>query len=132
MALIRLCRTRVSGLPRETSDARGPSGDYTYVPCEFGKACCFDIIFDLYVALGVCAQDKPVHTNRAGGVAASGTTLRAIVASGALESLNWPNFSAYRTPMATLYQRSNYAPVWIRNGSPTPQALEMISIPTGG
>ena len=30
--------------------------------------------------------------------------------------------------METLYRRSGYAPVWIRNGHPIPQALEMISI----
>ena len=93
------------------------------------------LLFVLMLALGVCAQDNPVRSNPSRMNASSRqeleesrTTLRATVASGRLEILRWPNFSDYRLQLETLYQRSGYAPVWIRNGSPTPQALEMISI----
>ena len=93
------------------------------------------LLFAFMLALGVCAQDNPARSNSSRMNASSrqelegsGTTLRAIVASGRLEILRWPNFSDYRLQVETLYQRSGYAPVWIRNGSPTPQALEMISI----
>ena len=56
------------------------------------------------------------------------TGLRALVASGRLEDLRWPNFPDYRAQVENLYRRSGYATVWIRKGQPTPQALEMISI----
>ena len=58
----------------------------------------------------------------------SGTAVRAIVASGRLEDLRWPNFPDYRAQMETLYRRSGYATVWFHNGQPTPQGLEMISV----
>jgi len=58
----------------------------------------------------------------------SGTTLRVVVASGRLEDLRWPDFPDYRAQVESLYQRSGYAAVWIRNGQPTPQAQEMTSI----
>jgi murein L,D-transpeptidase YcbB/YkuD len=92
----------------------------------------FFLVFTL--ALSVSAQNNSAHS-KAGmnaGVrekgAASGTTVHAIVASGRLEMLRWPNFSDYRLQLETLYQRSGYAPVWLHRGHPTPQALEMISI----
>jgi murein L,D-transpeptidase YcbB/YkuD len=93
------------------------------------------LLFVFMLAIGVCAQDNSVRSNPSRMNASSshelegsGTTLRAIVASGRLEILQWPNFSDYRIQLETLYQRSGYAPVWIRDGAPTPQALEMISI----
>jgi murein L,D-transpeptidase YcbB/YkuD len=55
-------------------------------------------------------------------------SLRAIVASGRLVTLRWPNFTDYRAQVENLYRHSNYATVWIRSGHPTPQALEMISV----
>lgn len=54
--------------------------------------------------------------------------LRALVASGRLEDLRWPNFPDYRAQVENLYRRSGYATVWVHQGQPTPQALEMISI----
>ena len=54
--------------------------------------------------------------------------MRAIVASGRLEVLRWPNFPDYRLQVDSLYRRSGYSTVWIHKGNPTSQALEMISI----
>lgn len=51
--------------------------------------------------------------------------VRRIVSAGRLEMLRWPNFSDYRSILETFY-RPTYAPVWIRNGRPTPAALELI------
>jgi hypothetical protein len=75
------------------------------------------------LALGISAQ-----TDSRGNPENSRTTLRAIVASGRLVTLRWPNFPDYRAQVESLYQRSGYATVWIHNGHPTPQALEMIAI----
>ena len=60
--------------------------------------------------------------------ATAGTSLRAIVASGRLEVLRWPNFPDYRLEVDSLYRRSGYSTIWIHKGNPTSQALEMISI----
>jgi murein L,D-transpeptidase YcbB/YkuD len=75
------------------------------------------------LTLGIRAQ-----ADSRGNPENSRTTLRAIVASGRLVTLRWPNFPDYRAQVESLYQRSGYATVWIHNGHPTPQALEMISI----
>jgi len=85
------------------------------------------------IFMGVSAQASPdsngtKNLSVRAGSAASETTLRAIVASGRLDILRWPNFSDYRLQLETLYRRSGYAPVWLHEGHPTPQALEMISI----
>ena len=60
--------------------------------------------------------------------ATAATSVRAIVASGRVEVLRWPNFSDYRIEVDSLYRRSGYTTVWINQGKPTSQALEMISI----
>jgi murein L,D-transpeptidase YcbB/YkuD len=88
----------------------------------------------LVLAFAVSAQQSPTASNRStnanspAGHTASPSALHQIVATGHLEILRWPDFSDYRLPLETLYQRSAYAPLWIRAGSPAPQALEMISI----
>ena len=53
--------------------------------------------------------------------------LNAIVASGKLSSLRWPDFSNYRKYIQELYEPLGYTTVWIRNGQPTPQALGLIA-----
>ena len=57
-----------------------------------------------------------------------GAALRAIVASGRLPTLRWPNFPDYRHQVESLYRRSGYKTVWVHGGQPTAQAGEMISI----
>jgi L,D-transpeptidase YcbB len=56
------------------------------------------------------------------------TRLSAIVASGHLEDLRWPNFSDYRLHLTNFYRPSGYKPTWIRDGAPTTQAIELIQI----
>jgi murein L,D-transpeptidase YcbB/YkuD len=79
------------------------------------------LMFMLGVGTGAQADSR-------GNLEKPGSGVRAIVASGRLETLHWPNFSDYRVLVDNLYGRSGYAPVWVRKGHPTPQALEMISI----
>jgi len=54
--------------------------------------------------------------------------LSAIVASGRLEDLRWPDFSDYRAHVTNFYRPSGYKLAWIGDGQPTPQALELIKI----
>ena len=53
--------------------------------------------------------------------------LRAIIASGTVEDLRWPNFTDYRQSTQKLYKATNYAAVWIRDGQASPQALAVIA-----
>jgi murein L,D-transpeptidase YcbB/YkuD len=54
--------------------------------------------------------------------------LQALVASGNMDSMRWPNFSDYRTTLQKFYQPTAYAPAWIQGTRPTPQALSLIAI----
>jgi murein L,D-transpeptidase YcbB/YkuD len=77
-----------------------------------------------------------VETNSPTGVKTSGSQkpgstdaqLSAIVASGRLEDLRWPDFSDYRLHVTNFYRPSGYRPAWTRNGQPTAQAVELIQI----
>jgi murein L,D-transpeptidase YcbB/YkuD len=60
--------------------------------------------------------------------AAGEQELRAIVASGRLADLQWPNFSDYTAHTKEFYEKSGYALEWSRGGKPTPQAIESIGI----
>lgn len=80
-------------------------------------------IFVFILALGI-----PAQADSRASLEKPGSTLRAVVASGRLEDLRWPNFPDYRAQVESLYRRSGYATVWLHSGHPTPQALLMISI----
>jgi L,D-transpeptidase YcbB len=54
--------------------------------------------------------------------------LGAIVASGRLDDLRWPNFANYRPQLTNFYRPSAYELAWVRNGQPTTQATELIQI----
>jgi murein L,D-transpeptidase YcbB/YkuD len=59
------------------------------------------------------------------GVAAR---VSAIVASGRLEDLRWPNFSDYRSQLSSFYRPSGYKLAWVQDGQPSSQALELIQV----
>src|SRR5208282_6021524 len=96
-------------LPRSQGawDARGPQ-EFTRMQransIPNSIHCAVTVLLSIFVlALGVCAQDIPGHSNltrvnesSGGEVEGAGSTLHAIVASGRLENLRWPNFSDYR------------------------------------
>jgi L,D-transpeptidase YcbB len=52
----------------------------------------------------------------------------AIVASGHLRELRWPNFFGYRSQLMTFYRSSGSRLAWLRDGKPTEQAVELIQI----
>jgi murein L,D-transpeptidase YcbB/YkuD len=54
--------------------------------------------------------------------------LRAIVASGRLVDLQWPNFSELAAPVQEFYKQAGYKLGWSQGGKPTAQALELIGI----
>ncbi len=58
----------------------------------------------------------------------SAALLNAIAASGRLEELRWPNFSDYRSQLAAFYRPAGYTLAWVRDGQPTAQAVELISV----
>jgi murein L,D-transpeptidase YcbB/YkuD len=60
-------------------------------------------------------------------VAGVAPLLQGIAASGTLADLHAPNFTDYRYLVVKLYESVNYAPVWVRNEQPTPQALTVIA-----
>ncbi|MGA3043947.1 MAG: L,D-transpeptidase family protein [Bryobacteraceae bacterium] len=63
-----------------------------------------------------------------GGVSDAPSQVRTIAAAGQLPELRWPDFSDYRAHVQNFYQPAGYAPAWIRDGQPTPQALKIIEI----
>ena len=54
------------------------------------------------------------------------TAVREIVASGKLADLRWPDFSDYKAHLDSFYAPASYAPTWLQNGQPSPQALALI------
>jgi murein L,D-transpeptidase YcbB/YkuD len=58
--------------------------------------------------------------------AAVSARLHAIATAGKLADLRWPDFSDYQQHFQRLYDTVNFAPVWVRDGQPTLQALGVI------
>src|SRR5258707_3772812 len=52
--------------------------------------------------------------------------IQSLVNSGNLEGLRWPNFSDYRASLKKFYEPTGYAPAWVREAQPVPQALSLI------
>ena len=82
-----------------------------------------------FMALGCHSQSTPsppqaANTSNTEAVAGQ---LRTIAAAGTLADLTFPDFPDYSQQVQALYQSVNYAPVWVRDGQATPQALAMIT-----
>jgi murein L,D-transpeptidase YcbB/YkuD len=88
------------------------------------------LIFSFCLAVSGChsqtANPPQQQSNSIIDLAAVSTRLHKIAASGTLSDLHWPNFTDYRLHFQHVYDASNFAPVWLRNGKPTPQALAVI------
>ena len=59
--------------------------------------------------------------------APNAATLRAIVDSGRLADLRWPDFSDYRSHLVAFYEPAGYAPAWVGSDGPSSQALALIA-----
>jgi murein L,D-transpeptidase YcbB/YkuD len=55
------------------------------------------------------------------------TEMASLINSAALPELGQPGFSKYQQQVSEFYQKGGYAPVWIRDGRPTPQGSAMIA-----
>jgi murein L,D-transpeptidase YcbB/YkuD len=64
------------------------------------------------------------QTSSASGVPA----LHGIVDSGHNADLRWPDFSAYKTEVAKLYETNGYSLLWVQNGRVRPQGLAVIAL----
>jgi len=54
--------------------------------------------------------------------------LRVLASQGVLAELRWPDYSDYRVQVQKFYAPAGYAPAWIQNLRPTPQAQAMMTI----
>src|SRR5271163_1605881 len=81
------------------------------------------------IALGCHSQIAPTPPQAGPTVNAEAVAgqLRTIAAAGTLVDLTFPNFPDYSQQVQALYQSVNYAPVWVRDGQATPQALALIT-----
>ena len=52
--------------------------------------------------------------------------LSALIASGTLPDLRWPNFTDYRADVKKFYDQGGNSLAWIQNGKASPQAVAMI------
>jgi L,D-transpeptidase YcbB len=71
---------------------------------------------------------KPMNHRARAVNAKTKSALQTIVRNGRLPDLRWPNFRDFRDPVAELYRRSNFTPIWIRDGHPTSQAQQVIAL----
>ncbi len=58
--------------------------------------------------------------------AAQQQDIQALVTSGNLDGMRWPNFTDYRTALQEFYEPTGYAPAWVQGTQPVPQALSLI------
>ena len=92
------------------------------------------LILSLWLAGSGCTSQTATQSQPQNGTTAASTVdqaavssrLHEIAAAGNLADLHWPNFSDYRLHFQHIYESSNFAPVWLRDGKPTPQALAVI------
>ena len=109
-----------------------------------GKVCVFPgglFLLSWFLAAGCNSQatprpeqqGEPAANSRATPAASAPDTsgaaplIQSIAASGTLAELHAPNFSDYQPLVQALYQPVNFAPVWIRDGQPTAQAMAIIA-----
>jgi murein L,D-transpeptidase YcbB/YkuD len=71
-------------------------------------------------------QSQPQSSNV--DLTAISSRLHEISDAGHLAELHWPDFSDYRLHFQHVYETSNFTPVWLANGQPTPQALAIIQL----
>ena len=79
-------------------------------------------------AVAVSAQGKDDYFLMSAPDSAPQVTLPSLLRAGHLEDLRWPDFSDYRSPVEEFYSRLHHRPAWVRDGQPSPQALQMIAI----
>ena len=79
-------------------------------------------------ALATEASPAPAAQTSAAAAPQAAGELGAVIATGKLPGLRWPNFSDVRADVANFYAAGGNAPAWIRDGQPTAQAQAMIRL----
>ena len=69
-----------------------------------------------------------VQTDRPANDLSVQDELRALANRGGLPEFHWPDYSDYRVQVQRFYEPTGYAPAWIRELRPTPQAQAMIAV----
>jgi murein L,D-transpeptidase YcbB/YkuD len=86
----------------------------------------------LCVIASGCKAQSPSQQSQpavsAADASAVSAQLHQIADAGKLTDLHWPDFSDYRLHFQHVYDASNFAPVWLNKGQPTPQALAIIAL----
>lgn len=79
-------------------------------------------------SLGNAQATQPSHSpaEPSAAVHSISSYLRDIAVAGRLSDLRWPDFSHHRAEFERVYEASQFAPVWLNEGRPTPQALALI------
>jgi L,D-transpeptidase YcbB len=54
--------------------------------------------------------------------------IQSLVTAGNLTEMRWPNFSDYKPWLQKFYQPSGFAPAWLQESTPSPQARAMIDL----
>ena len=97
------------------------------------------LLFACFLALGCNSQATPRPAEAASATAGAQTgasaadvagaapLLQAIAARGTLADLQRPNFTDYKLHVQHVYEPGSYAPLWVRGGQVTPQAMAVIS-----
>ena len=98
-------------------------------PVRHPAAFSLSILIQIFLALGCHSQiaPTPAQAGPTPNAEAVAGQLRTIAAAGTLADLTFPNFPDYGQQVQALYQSVNYAPVWLRDGHATPQALAVIT-----
>ena len=65
--------------------------------------------------------------NAISGQTETKTTVQELVAAGKLADLRWPDFSDYKTAVASFYEQTGYEPAWIDSSKPSAQAMSLIA-----
>jgi murein L,D-transpeptidase YcbB/YkuD len=87
------------------------------------------ILIALALALLAPLRAQPLAAGAPTGVrAAAQDELRALLESGALADLRWPNFTDVRDDAGRFYAAGGYSLAWMSGGRPTPQALAMVAL----
>ena len=62
------------------------------------------------------------------GAGQPASEIDALIASGTLEEMRWPDFAGYRSGLRSFYQPTGDVPAWIKGTYPGPQALCLIEL----
>jgi murein L,D-transpeptidase YcbB/YkuD len=91
------------------------------------------VLFSLYglgpsAALALEALPTPAAVASAFLTPQAPSDLRAMVATGSLPELHWPNFADHQVNVAKFYAAGGYALAWVEGGQPAAQAKAMIEL----